>query len=202
MCVSVGTKSTLNAARHVWNRFLVYDDGLEKMWQKDTDIAGEKIHVLTEAKNDVFIAPSLHFTSLHFTSLHFTSLHFTSLHFTSLHFTSLHFTSLHFTSLHFTSIYGMVSTKCKWISRCIHYKNNSTGWYQYDSFSIQHSNGHRHKTPAIATCFTFCTTVSLLRRKYMEERRERVIRLNVIYNVIYNVFPSFANTSNIEHVCE
>ena len=46
---------------------------------------------------------------------------------------------------------------------------------------IQHSNGHRHKTPAIATCFTFYTTVSPLRRKYMEERRERVIRLSHHY---------------------
>ena len=77
-----------------------------------------------------------------------------------------------------SKIYGMVATKCKWISRCIHYKNNLTGWHQYDSFSIQHSNGHRHKTPAIATCFTCYTTVSPLRRKYMEERRERVIRLS------------------------
>ena len=77
-----------------------------------------------------------------------------------------------------SKIYVMVSTKCKWISRCIHYKNNSTGWHQYDSFSIQHSNGHRHKTHAIARCFTFYTTVSPLRRKYMEERRERVIRLS------------------------
>ena len=51
-------------------------------------------------------------------------------------------------------------------------------WHQYDSFSIQYSNGHRHKTPAIARCFTFYTTVSTLRRKYMEERRERVIRLS------------------------
>ena len=50
--------------------------------------------------------------------------------------------------------------------------------YGYDSFSIQHSNGHRRQTPAIARCFTFCTTVSPLRRKYMEERRERVIRLS------------------------
>ena len=77
-----------------------------------------------------------------------------------------------------SKIYGMVTTKCKWISRCIHYKNNSTGWHQCDSFNIQHSNGHRHKTPAIARCFTFYTTVSPLRRKYMEERRERVIRLS------------------------
>ena len=100
-------------------------------------------------------------------------------HFT---FTSLYFIVLKricILQLMITSkIYGMVSTKCKWISRCIHYKNNSTGWHQYDSFSIQHSNGHRHKTPAIATCFTFYTTVSPLRRKYMEERRERVIRLS------------------------
>ena len=73
-----------------------------------------------------------------------------------------------------SKIYGMVTTKCKWISRCIHYKNNSTGWHQYDSFNIQHSNGHRDKTPAIARCFTFYTTISPLRRKYMEERRERV----------------------------
>ena len=79
-----------------------------------------------------------------------------------------------------SKIYGMVTTKCKWISRCIHYKNNSTGWHQYDSFSIQHSNGHRHKTPTIARCFTFYTTVSPLSRKYMEERRERVIRLSSI----------------------
>ena len=63
-------------------------------------------------------------------------------------------------------------------SRCIYYKNNSTGWQQYDPFSIQHSNGHRHKTPAIARYFTFYTTVSPPRRKYMEERRERVIRLS------------------------
>ena len=68
-----------------------------------------------------------------------------------------------------SKIYGMVTTKCKWISRCIHYKNNSTGSHQYDSFSIQYSNGHRHKTPAIARCFTFYTTVSPLRWKYMEE---------------------------------
>ena len=74
-----------------------------------------------------------------------------------------------------SKIYGIVSTKCKRISRGIHF--NSTGWRQYDSFSIQHSNGHRHKSPAIA-CFTFYTTVSPLRRKYMEERRERVIRLS------------------------
>ena len=40
------------------------------------------------------------------------------------------------------------------------------------------SNGHRHKTPAIARCFTFYTMVSPSRRKYMEERRERVIRLS------------------------
>ena len=70
-----------------------------------------------------------------------------------------------------SQIYGMVIKKCKWISRCIHYKNNSTGWHQYDSFSIQHSIGHRHKTPAIVRCFTFYT-------KYMEERREQVIRLS------------------------
>ena len=37
------------------------------------------------------------------------------------------------------------------------------------------------KTPAIARCFTFYTTVSPLRRKYMEERRERVIRLSVTF---------------------
>ena len=95
-----------------------------------------------------------------------------------LHFTLLSLKRICILQLMITSkIYGMVSTKCKWISRCIHYKNNSIGWHQYDSFSIQHSNGHRHKTPAIATCFTFYTTVSPLRRKYMEERRERVIRL-------------------------
>ena len=94
------------------------------------------------------------------------------------HFTLLSLKRICILQLMITSkIYGMVSTKCKWISRCIHYKNNSIGWHQYDSFSIQHSNGHRHKTPAIATCFTFYTTVSPLRRKYMEERRERVIRL-------------------------
>ena len=46
------------------------------------------------------------------------------------------------------------------------------------AISIQDSNDHRHKTPAIARCFTFYTTVSPLRRKYMEERRERVIRLS------------------------
>ena len=68
-------------------------------------------------------------------------------------------------------------------SRCIHYKNSSTGWQQYESFSIQHSNGHRHKTPAIARCFTFYTTVSPSRRKYMEERRERVIRLTDLIKV-------------------
>ena len=99
--------------------------------------------------------------------------------FTSLHFTLLSLKRICILQLMITSkIYGMVTTKCKWISRCIHYKNNSTGWHQYDSFSIQHSNGHRQKTPAIARCFTFYTTVSPLRRKYMEERRERVIRLS------------------------
>ena len=98
---------------------------------------------------------------------------------TSLQFTLLSLKRICILQLTITSkIYGMVSTKCKWISRCIHYKNNSTRWHQYDSFSIQHSNGHRHKTPAIARCFTFYTTVSPLRRKYMEERRERVIRLS------------------------
>ena len=75
-------------------------------------------------------------------------------------------------------IYNMWDGHNKMNSRCIHYKNSSTGWQQYESFSIQHSNGHRHKTPAIARCFTFYTTVSPSRRKYMEERRERVIRLS------------------------
>ena len=28
----------------------------------------------------------------------------------------------------------------------------------YTTRTIQHSDGHRHKTPAIATCFTFYTT--------------------------------------------
>ena len=47
--------------------------------------------------------------------------------------------------------------------------------YEYD-YSI--SDGHRHRTPAIARCFTFYTMVSPLRRKYMEEHREQVIRLS------------------------
>ena len=50
----------------------------------------------------------------------------------------------------------IITNKMQVNSRCIHYKNNSTGWQQYDSLSIQHSNGHRHKTPAIAgKVFTF-----------------------------------------------
>ena len=77
-------------------------------------------------------------------------------------------------------------------------QNSSTGWQQYESFSIQHSNGHRHKTPAIARCFTFYTTVSPSRRKYMEERRERVIRFSsdstsFLQNCMVNYVPS--------HIC-
>ena len=105
--------------------------------------------------------------------------HSCSSYFISLHFTLLSLKRICILQLMITSkIYGMVSTKCNWISRCIHYKNNSTRWHQYDSFSIEHSNGHRPKTPAIARCLTFYTTVSPLRRKYMEERRERVIKLS------------------------
>ena len=45
---------------------------------------------------------------------------------------------------------------------------------------MQHSNGHRHKTPAIARCFTFYTTVSPLRRKY--------IRLKIAWSIISESF--------------
>ena len=70
------------------------------------------------------------------------------------------------------------SQKCKWISdvsttRIIQpVDRNMT----HLTFNILMVTGH--KTPAIAMCFTFYTTLSPLGRKCMEERRERVIRLS------------------------
>ena len=86
------------------------------------------------------------------TSFPITQLHPLYLHF---HFTLLSLKGYAFyNSWSHLKYMGWSQQKCKWISRCIHYKNNSTGRHQYDSFSIQHYN-------AIATCFIFYTTVSL-----------------------------------------
>ena len=87
---------------------IVHFDFLNAPSLKAIENAWEQLKLLgalDEARNEVTILTSLHFTSSHFTPPHFTSLYLTpcSLYLTSC---SLHPTPPHFTSLYFTTLFN------------------------------------------------------------------------------------------------
>ena len=70
----------------------------------------------------------------------------------------------------------MVTTKCQWIPDVSTKRTVQPVESNMTHLAFNILNCHRHKTPAIARCFTFYSTVSPSRRKYMEEHRVRMIR--------------------------